>query len=240
MKRYNQFISTQINGDAAPGFSSGQAMAAMERLAAKSLPKGYAYDWSAMSFQEREAGGKVSILFALALLFGYLFLVGQYESWTIPLPIIIYIPVATMGALTGLWITGFSISIYAQIGLVLLVGLASKNAILIVEFSKDRREEGMSVEKACDGRGTDPLPAGIDDRLYLYSGCNAHVDCHRGRRRQPPGHRHYGVQWHAGSDPCRYFSDSFALLCLSVIPREMQRLARTSADERGIVTVKSL
>jgi len=148
VKRYNQFISTQINGDAAPGFSSGQALAAMERLTAKTLPKGYAYDWSAMSFQERKAGGKVSVLFALALLFGYLFLVGQYESWTIPLPIIIYIPVATLGALVGLWITGFSISIYAQIGLVLLVGLASKNAILIVEFSKDRREEGMSVEKA--------------------------------------------------------------------------------------------
>ena len=148
VKRYNQFISTQINGDAAPGFSSGQALAAMERLTAKTLPKGYAYDWSAMSFQERKAGGKVSVLFALALLFGYLFLVGQYESWTIPLPIIIYIPVATLGALAGLWITGFSISIYAQIGLVLLVGLASKNAILIVEFSKDRREEGMSVEKA--------------------------------------------------------------------------------------------
>jgi len=146
--RYDQFASTQINGSAAPGFSSGDAMAAMERLAAKVLPKGYGYDWSSMSFQERKAGGKVSTLFALALLFGYLFLVGQYESWTIPLPIIIYVPVATLGALTGLWLTGLNLSIYAQIGLVLLVGLASKNAILIVEFSKDRRKEGMSVEKA--------------------------------------------------------------------------------------------
>jgi multidrug efflux pump subunit AcrB len=146
--RYDQFASTQINGNAAPGFSSGDAMAAMERLAAKVLPKGYGYDWSSMSFQERKAGGKVSTLFALALLFGYLFLVGQYESWTIPLPIIIYVPVATLGALTGLWLTGLNLSIYAQIGLVLLVGLASKNAILIVEFSKDRRQEGFSVEKA--------------------------------------------------------------------------------------------
>jgi hydrophobe/amphiphile efflux-1 (HAE1) family protein len=146
--RYDQFASTQINGNAAPGFSSGDAMAAMERLAAKVLPKGYGYDWSSMSFQERKAGGKVSTLFGLALLFGYLFLVGQYESWTIPLPIIIYVPVATLGALTGLWLTGLNLSIYAQIGLVLLVGLASKNAILIVEFSKDRRKEGMSVEKA--------------------------------------------------------------------------------------------
>jgi len=146
--RYDQFTSTQINGNAAQGFSSGDAMAAMERLAAKVLPKGYGYAWSSMSFQERKAGGKVSTLFAMALLFGYLFLVGQYESWTIPLPIIIYVPVATLGALTGLWLTGLDLSIYAQIGLVLLVGLASKNAILIVEFSKDRRKEGLSVEKA--------------------------------------------------------------------------------------------
>jgi hydrophobe/amphiphile efflux-1 (HAE1) family protein len=148
VSRYDQFPSVQINGNAAPGFSSGDAMAAMERLAAKNIPKGYAYDWSSMSFQERKAGGKISILFAMALLFGYLFLVGQYESWTIPLPIILYIPVASLGALVGLWLTGLSLSIYAQIGLVLLVGLASKNAILIVEFSKDRREEGMSAEKA--------------------------------------------------------------------------------------------
>jgi hydrophobe/amphiphile efflux-1 (HAE1) family protein len=146
--RYDQFASTQINGNAAPGFSSGDAIAAMDRLAAKVLPKGYGYDWSSLSFQERKAGGKVSTLFALALLFGYLFLVGQYESWTIPLPIIVYVPVATLGALTGLWLTGLNLSIYAQIGLVLLVGLASKNAILIVEFSKDRRQEGLSVEKA--------------------------------------------------------------------------------------------
>ncbi|MGD9132118.1 MAG: multidrug efflux RND transporter permease subunit [Desulfobacterales bacterium] len=146
--RYNQFASVQINGNAAPGFSSGDAMAAMERLAARTLPKGYAFEWSSMSFQERQAEGKVVYLFALALLFGYLFLVGQYESWNIPLSIILSIPVASVGGLFGLWIVGLDLSIYAQIGLVLLVGLAAKNAILIVEFSKDRRKEGFPPAKA--------------------------------------------------------------------------------------------
>jgi hydrophobe/amphiphile efflux-1 (HAE1) family protein len=148
VNRYNQFTSVQINGGAAPGFSSGDAMSAMKRMAARTLPEGYAYDWSAMSFQEQKAGGQVLILFALALVFSYLFLVGQYESWNIPLSIIISIPVAVLGALTGLWILGLNLSIYAQIGLVLLVGLASKNAILIVEFAKDRREQGLSVAEA--------------------------------------------------------------------------------------------
>jgi len=146
--RYNQFTSVQINGNAAPGFSSEEAMAAMERLAAKTLPDGYAFDWSSMSFQERKAGGKVAVLFALALLFAYLFLVGQYESWNIPLSIILSIPVASLGALAGLWLVHLPLSIYAQIGLVLLVGLAAKNAILIVEFAKDRQEEGLAVAKA--------------------------------------------------------------------------------------------
>ncbi|MBW1931198.1 MAG: multidrug efflux RND transporter permease subunit [Deltaproteobacteria bacterium] len=146
--RYNQFPSVQINGQAAPGVSSTEAMSIMEKIASETLPEGYSFDWSTMSFQERKAKGQVATLFALALVFGYLFLVAQYESWTIPLPIIISIPVATLGGLAGIWIAGLDLSIYAQIGLVMLVGLASKNAILIVEFAKDRRNQGIPIAQA--------------------------------------------------------------------------------------------
>ena len=150
--RYNQLTSIKVNGGAAPGYSSGEAMAALEEVAAQTLPDGYTYDWSGMSYQERKISGEVVILFVLALLFAYLFLVAQYESWNIPMSIIISVPVATLGALVGLWIAGFSLSIYAQIGLVLLIGLASKNAILIVEFAQSRREDGLSIaEAAVDG-----------------------------------------------------------------------------------------
>src|SRR6056297_406862 len=148
VNRYNQFTSAAIKGEAAPGYSSGQAMAAMARLAKETLPEGYAFEWSSMSYQEQKASGTVGYLFALAIVFAYLFLVALYESWNLPLSIVLSVIVATLGEFIGLWITGHPLSIYAQIGMVLLVALAAKNAILIVEFARDRKNEGLSTYKA--------------------------------------------------------------------------------------------
>jgi multidrug efflux pump subunit AcrB len=142
------FASTKLTGSSATGFSSGQAMDAMTKVAEKVMPAGYGFDWSGLSFQEQQTSGEAPILIALALLFAYLFLVAQYESWTIPLPVMISVAVAGLGAVLGLLLSGETLSIYAQIGLVLLVGLASKNAILIVEFAKEERARGLSVYQA--------------------------------------------------------------------------------------------
>lgn len=148
VSRYNQYPSAAITAVQNPAVSTGEAMAAVEKLA-QTMPDGFGYEWSGMSFQEKSSQGQIGYLIALAVLFGYLFLVAQYESWITPLPVLTSVAVAMLGALIGLFITGLPLSIYAQLGLILLVGLASKNAILVVEFAREEHEKnGASLVKA--------------------------------------------------------------------------------------------
>ena len=148
IKRFNMFNAAAITGEASHGYSSGQAMAVLERIAREHLPSNIGTEWSGLSYQEKHVSGQTGYVLALAFLFVFLFLAAQYESWTVPIAVILSLPVAGIGAYLGIWACGLENNIYFQIGLVMLVGLVARNAILIVEFAKEEVEKGRDIVSA--------------------------------------------------------------------------------------------
>jgi multidrug efflux pump len=145
VSHFNSFPAVQITGDAAPGYSSGQAIAAMEETARATLPQGYAFGWSGVAFAEKQAGGAAVLVFGFGIVLVFLILAAQFESWALPTAVMTAVPFGVLGAAAAVWLRGLESDVYFQIGLLTMIGLAAKNAILIIEFAVEKRKEGLSI-----------------------------------------------------------------------------------------------
>jgi HAE1 family hydrophobic/amphiphilic exporter-1 len=146
--RYNLFPAAEVQGATLPGFSTGQAIAAMERIAAEALPVGFGFEWTELALQEKLVGSSGILIFFASVVFVFLLLAAQYESWTLPLAVILIVPMCLLAAVSGLLLRGIDVNILAQIGFVVLIGLAAKNAILIVEFARQGEASGLERREA--------------------------------------------------------------------------------------------
>ena len=190
LDRFNNLPAVKIIGQAAPGFSSGQAIARVEQIAAEVLPPDFSFDWGGTSYQEKRSGGASAFSLALAVIMVFLILSAQYERWSLPLSVLLALPFGTFGALAAVYLRGMTNDVYFQIGLVTLLGLAAKNAILIVEFALRRHEEGLSTSAAAIEAARLAVPPDPDDLARVHPRRAAARDLDRRRRRSAPLRRH--------------------------------------------------